>query len=258
MTLSTLQLVGAIVVLFLLACLTSGPGRGNRPNGYNQRQFSNMGMGGMQYPAPTMRRSNPLSKIIWLVVLVVVGYILLTLYAPGVLHSIQSSVHSLSTPASHSSLQSGSESIVGSPTVTADLMDRVLERAGSPAPHTFGETLYTLGIQYHIDPVFPLAFFHHESTFGLKGVAAVTHGLGNVRCTSGWACDPSGGYRAYPTWIIGAEDWFEVMQHVYVEHGLTTVSKIIPVYAPAADRNNEPAYIRAVMDDVAHWRSGQV
>ncbi len=256
MTLSTNTLLILIGVFGALAVLTSGPGRGNRPNGYNQRQFSNMGA--TPYPAPLMRRSNPFSKIIWLAVLVVIGYILLTLYAPGVLHSIQSGMHSLSTPASHSSLQGGSESIVGSPTVTAEFMDRVLERAGSPAPHTFGETLYTLGVQYHIDPVFSLAFFHHESTFGREGVAVGTHALGNVRCTAGWACDPSGGFRAYPTWIIGAEDWFEVMQHVYIEHGLTTVSTIIPVYAPKADRNNEPAYIQAVMNDVARWRSGQV
>jgi len=257
MTFSTPQLVGAIVVFFVLACLTSGPGRKNRPNMGNQRQFSNMGMGAMQYPGHTMRRSNPLSNIIWVLVILTIAYVLLGMYAPSVLHSIQSNFH-LSAPAPHSSPQGGSESIVGSPTVSADLMDRVLEQAGSPAPRTFGKMLYALGIEYHIDPVFPLAFFHHESTFGLKGVAAVTHGLGNVRCTAGWVCDPSGGYRAYPTWILGAEDWFEVMQHVYVEHGLTTVSKIIHVYAPAADHNNEPAYVQAVMSDVAKWRSGQV
>ncbi len=255
MIFTPLQLIGAIVVLFVLACLTSGPGQRNRLNGYNQRQFSNMSAS--PYSAPSLHRPNPFSKIIWLLVILAIGYALLNLYAPGVLHSIQSSLH-LSAPAPHSSLQGSSESIVGSPTVSADFMDRVLVQSGSPAPHDFGQTLYTLGLQYHIDPVFPLAFFHHESTFGLKGVAVVTHGLGNVRCTAGWTCDPSGGYRAYSTWILGAEDWFEVMQHVYVEHGLTTVPKIIPVYAPAADHNNEPAYIQAVMDDVARWRSGQV
>ena len=117
--------------------------------------------------------------------------------------------------------------------------------------------MYQEGVKYGIDPVYALAFFHHESTFGLAGVARVTHSIGNIRCTQGYACDPSGGYRAYPSYAVAVQDWYALIASVYLAHGLNTVEKIIPVYAPNADNNNESSYIANVNNDVAHWREGK-
>lgn len=118
--------------------------------------------------------------------------------------------------------------------------------------------MYDQGVAYGIDPVFALAFFHHESTFGLRGVAVVTLSIGNIRCTTGWQCDPSGGYRAYPSWRAGVADWYALMKTVYIAEGRTTVATIIPQYAPQMDHNDEGAYIQGVMADVIRWRGGQL
>ncbi len=146
--------------------------------------------------------------------------------------------------------------VTGHPTVTASFIDHVLDRVHSPA-YGIGTVMYQQGVKYGIDPIYALAFFHHESSFGLAGVARSTQSIGNIRCTPGYACDPSGGYRSYPSYAVALEDWYHLLASVYIANGLNTVEKIIPVYAPNADHNNESAYIASVNADVAQWREGK-
>jgi hypothetical protein len=155
-------------------------------------------------------------------------------------------------------------SVVGSPTVTAAFIDRVLSAYGSPAAGT-GQALYDDGVATGIDPVYALAFFLHEDSFGTTGWGAVNHSLGNSRC-SGWsACH--GGYRYYTTWEEGYRDWYHLILFGYVKgqvtdsivgHPCSTVEQIVSVYAPSSDGNNEAAYIAAVKRAVASWRAGRV
>ncbi len=147
--------------------------------------------------------------------------------------------------------------VIGRPTITASFIDHILALAHSPA-QGIGQMMYQQGVKYGIDPIYALAFFHHESSFGLAGVARSTHSIGNIRCTQGYTCDPTGGYRSYPSYAVGIEDWYQLLASVYLPNGLTTVEKIIPVYAPNADHNNEAAYIANVNTDVALWREGKV
>ncbi len=154
-----------------------------------------------------------------------------------------------------SSFPRTTSSIVGPPTITADFIDRVLRDAHSPAVG-IGNAMYRLGMQYGIDPAFPLAFFHHESTYGKAGWAVTNHSIGNIRCTAGYACN--GGYRFYSTWEAGVADWYLLISTVYLPQGLNTIEKIIPVYAPSADNNNEAAYIGSVLSDMAAFRRGEV
>lgn len=134
-------------------------------------------------------------------------------------------------------------SVLSKPTVNATLINRVLLAYSSPAAGK-GQALYDDGVKYGIDPVFALAFFLHESTFGTAGVARVTHSLGNIRCTPAY---PScfHGYRMYTNWEDAFLDWYNLIRDVYVASGLTTVEQIVPVYAPASE-NNVHAYIVAV------------
>jgi hypothetical protein len=141
------------------------------------------------------------------------------------------------------------------PTISAAMIEHILVDNGSPAIG-LGQTMYNLGVQYHIDPAYALAFFHHESNYGRKGVAVETHALGNIRCTAGYACDRLGAYRAYPNWTAGFEDWFKLIHDVYLPRGYTTIRTIVPVYAPSSE-NDVPAYIDAVQRDVTVWRSGK-
>lgn len=147
---------------------------------------------------------------------------------------------------------SGSFSLLGRPTVSAAFMNQVLADSHSPAVG-LGTALYADGVQTGIDPVFALAFFWHESSFGTQGVARLTYSLGNIRCTTGYAC--LDGFRAYPSWVAGAADWFALLVQVYLPAGRSTVATIVPVYAPATE-NDVAAYIAAVEHAVSLWRAG--
>lgn len=147
-------------------------------------------------------------------------------------------------------------SVVGSPTISAQMINQVLETYRSPARGK-GQALYDYGVQYSIDPAYALAFFMHESSFGTAGVAKVTHSLGNIRSTAGYPNYQ--GYRLYATWEAGFEDWYKLISQQYVNAwGLYTVDQIIPVYAPASDNNDEAAYIQSIKSAVDAWRSGAV
>jgi hypothetical protein len=163
-----------------------------------------------------------------------------------------------------SSSGAGSDGVVGSPTISSAFIERVLSAYGSPASGT-GAALYSLGVKYDIDPVYALAFFLHEDSFGKTGWGALNHSLGNSRC-GGWS-SCQGGYRFYPTWQAGYEDWYRLIRYGYVEGQVTiplvgyacrTVEQIIPVYAPSSDGNDVAGYIAAVMQAVRAWRQGQV
>jgi hypothetical protein len=150
--------------------------------------------------------------------------------------------------------------VTGEPSLSATLVNRVLARAHSQASGT-GQSLYDLAIQYHLDDAFALAFFQHESGFGTTGMARVTRSLGNIRCSLGYQC--INGYRAYQTWTQGFDDWYHLIEDGYVQghitiplvgHVCTTVSQIVPVYAPASDGNDVAGYIAAVEQAVDGWR----
>lgn len=147
------------------------------------------------------------------------------------------------------------------PSISAAFIDSVLAYYRSPA-QGMGQKVYDYGVKYGIDPAFALAFFGHESSFGLYGVAVETHSLGNIRCTAGYRCLDTvgnGSFRKYATWSEGIEDWYRLIREMYLDQNrLYTVSQIIPVYAPQADHNNERAYIDYVEEHVQIWRDGQI
>ena len=131
-------------------------------------------------------------------------------------------------------------------------IERVLQQYYSPASGK-GQVLYDMGVRYGIDPAYALAFFVHESGCGTKGVARFTHSLGNIRWTEGF--ENYEGYRKYPNWEAGIEDWYKLISNLYIGGwGLRTVDAIIPVYAPWGDNNHPPTYIASVKRMVDSWR----
>ncbi|HEY6406513.1 MAG TPA: glucosaminidase domain-containing protein [Ktedonobacteraceae bacterium] len=157
-----------------------------------------------------------------------------------------------------------SSNVTGPPTISADFIDRVLSAYGSPAAGT-GQALYDFGVESGIDPVYALAFFLHEDSFGETGIGAVNHSLGNIRCSDGYTCQD--GFRSYATWADGYQDWYALILNGYVKgqitdaivgHPCTTIDEIVPVYAPSSDHNNVSAYIAAIERAVTTWRKGQV
>jgi len=158
-------------------------------------------------------------------------------------------------------VKAGPYSVLGAPTVSAAFINKVLASYGSPAAGK-GQALYDLGVKYGIDPVFALAFFMHESTFGTRGEATKTMSLGNLRCIKTRPCaDPNigGGYAQMKSWEDGFEVWYQLISNLYVaDWGANTVDLIIPHYAPSADNNNEAAYISSLKSSVSTWRAGIV
>ena len=146
--------------------------------------------------------------------------------------------------------------VVGKPSISADFINRVLDHYHSPA-NGKGQALYDYGLQYGIDPAYALAFFMHESTFGTRGMARITHSLGNIRATAGHP--QYQGYRFYQTWEEGFKDWYRLIADQYVDKwGLSTIDQIIPVYAPSSDNNDEALYIRTIKLAVNRWRDGAI
>ncbi len=163
-------------------------------------------------------------------------------------------------------------SLVGSPTVSADFINRVLVRYHSPAVGE-GQAIYNDGVKYSIDPVFALAFFMHESSFGTTGEARASLSIGNLRCVgAGYedlhpTCQDN--FAWFSSWDDGIEAWYRLIKNGYVQGGINafigrnacpcvTVAQIIPVYAPRSDHNDEAAYIAAVEQEVDTLRSGEV
>lgn len=150
----------------------------------------------------------------------------------------------------------GPYSVLGKPTITVNFINQVLAAYHSPAAGK-GQTLYDLGVKYGIDPVFALAFFMHESTFGTAGEARSSLSLGNLRCIPNFKCQD--GYAWFNTWEGGFEAWYKLIRNLYVAiWGLTTVDQIIPRYAPTSDNNNEAAYIAALKRAIDTWHADQI
>ena len=148
--------------------------------------------------------------------------------------------------------QLGAYSVLGPPSLSVQQIEVVLKQYGSPAAG-LGQTLFDLGVKYGIDPAYALAFFIHESACGTKGVARFSKSLGNIRWTEGYGNYE--GYRSYPNWETGMEDWYNLITDLYIGGwGLRTVDAIIPVYAPWGDNNHPPTYIASVKSLVDSWR----
>jgi N-acetylmuramoyl-L-alanine amidase CwlA len=125
------------------------------------------------------------------------------------------------------------------------------------------------GKTYHVDPLFVLAMFGHESTYGNAGMARTTKSWGNTRPPSFGAHEVgqipqyidgklNGFFSQYASWLDGcistaarllSPDW------KYAGWGRRTIRSIFDypqdptvVWAPAGDYNNPASYLRSVLD----------
>jgi len=162
----------------------------------------------------------------------------------------------------------GAYSFIGKPTLTANFINQVLASYHSPAAG-LGQQLYDLGVKYGIDPVYALAFFMHESTFGTTGEARKTMALGNERCISDRPCvdQDRGGYAQMLSWEDGFDHFYRLISYGYVYGSVTipivgypclTIDQTIPVFAPSSDNNDVSGYIGALKHELKTWWSGQL
>jgi hypothetical protein len=157
----------------------------------------------------------------------------------------------------------GQHSILGQPTISADTINAVLAKFGSPAAGT-GQIWIDMGKQYGINPAYALAFFIHESSAGtntgwagLKADGSTTHNIGNIICAGYATC--YAGFRDYPSWDTGVEDWYKLILREYVEgRGTSTIEQILPIYCPTNDGCLPNDYIQIVNSMVDQWNQGKL
>jgi hypothetical protein len=165
-------------------------------------------------------------------------------------------------------LKPGAYSFIGSPSLSASFINRVLASYHSPAAG-LGQQLYSLGVKYGIDPAEALAFFMHESLFGTTGEARKTLSLGNERCIADRPCvdQERGGYAQMESWADGFDHWYRLILNGYIYGGVTislvghpclTIGQTIPVYAPSSDYNDVTGYIAALTHELQTWHAGQL
>jgi hypothetical protein len=195
----------------------------------------------------------------YLLLIVVVAFCAFTILAParsGVQSAppvAQTSIHDL---AQVQSAGRDLSTVTGSPSISAQFIDAILCTYKSPACGK-GAALYSEGKRYGIDPVYPLAFFLNESSFGRAGEARQSLSIGNLRCIPGARCID--GYAWFDSWEQGFNAWYALIKNLYIaKWHLSTVDAIIPVYAPAADHNVPAHYIAVIKSAVSLWRAGKV
>jgi Mannosyl-glycoprotein endo-beta-N-acetylglucosaminidase len=150
---------------------------------------------------------------------------------------------------------SGDLSLTGQPTITVAFINQVLADHGSPA-QGLGQVFYDEGLSHNIDPAFALAFYKHESNYGLKGEARSSLSIGNLRCLTNYPCQDN--FAWFPSWTEGIKAWYRLISGpLYVGSGLTTVSAVLGRYAPPTDSNDDTAYVQDIVQTVQTWRSGQ-
>lgn len=141
--------------------------------------------------------------------------------------------------------------IMHASSVSVTAIRAALQGAGSPALYAsyadhkdVAEYMWDSGRVLGVDPAVVMAIFHHESVYGTRGMAVMTHSVGNIRPLPG---QPSlDGYRYYATWQEGIDDCFRLLLS-YARHGATTIPLAIPVWAPPSDNNDDGAYIASVL-----------
>lgn len=227
-------------------------------------------LGGQAYrPRPTYTVPGPQHSIFglfqahpWLIVPVSVLCIAIILLASAPSRLVISGYSGVSSAKSQSSAPpaapSGEHSLLGKPTISADVIDAVLAKYGSPAAGT-GRTWIEMGERYGIDPAYALAFFIQESSAGtnprwdgMKADGSTTHNIGNISCAGYPRC--LGRWRDYGSWQEGIEDWYRLIADEYVRgRGVSTIEQIIPIYAPSFE-NDVNAYIQTVVTLVDKWR----
>ena len=144
-------------------------------------------------------------------------------------------------------------SVLGGPSLSADLINQVFSSASSPAAGT-GQGLYDLSVQSGIDDAYALAVFGKESSFGKYGAGFEDHALGNIVCAGYPTCN--GRFRWYPSWEAGYQDFYQLIKREYVTRGLSTIEAITPVYAPSSE-NDTGLYIQQVRQSMLAFRQAQ-
>jgi hypothetical protein len=148
--------------------------------------------------------------------------------------------------------------INAAPRISAATFAAILTAAHSPAAPSAAQC-FNACVLAGVDPAVALAFFQHESGYGLNGRAVVNRSWGNLRWVPSSRYPANDGFVQYPSFAAGCADFCRLLLGpVYAGSGLRTVSQVVPTYAPASDNNVPAAYISKVNAFVTLWSAAPV
>lgn len=200
-------------------------------------------------------RSWTLALLLGLITIVMGGIIMLKLSQERA--GTTSGVNSPTDAQKITAVASNGYNPIGPPTISLATFTAFLREMNSPALAE-ATSMYQACLTEGGDPALALAFFEHDSSGGKTGVSVYTYSIGNIRCSPGYECfttQGNGSFRSYHSWTEGTTDWVKLLKYYREGRKLSTLEQIIPVYAPAADHNNEAAYIAGVKKRVDELRS---
>ncbi|MBI5884800.1 glucosaminidase domain-containing protein [archaeon] len=128
--------------------------------------------------------------------------------------------------------KAGSVLLYGQPSISAETIDLILSRAGSPAKG-LGSKFIEFSQAYGVDPSFVLAMFRKESNYGRLGKASENKSIGNIR-------QGRAGFKAYASWNAGLQDTFRLLAEGprYIKKSNSTVEEIINIWAPSSENDS--------------------
>ena len=140
-------------------------------------------------------------------------------------------------------------SVVGSPSLPAQMVDTIFARIGSPMVGT-GKAVEQASRQTGVDDAFALGVWWAETNDGAAGVGRADLNPGSVRGSQGYpvAFD---GYTIYPSYAAAIGDWFKLLRNSYVNRGLSTVYTIA---YPYVGTSNAPLWAGKVIALMKQYR----
>jgi hypothetical protein len=125
------------------------------------------------------------------------------------------------------------------------------------------DRLYDLCLWLDIDPAFFLALWLHEQgdPLGSSPVGRATLNPLNIKAYGPrWPSLTIGAvaWNRYSSWQLGCLHAILHLKEIYGAHGMLHVETILPMFAPADDQNNVPAYVASVRRDMAAMQAREV
>lgn len=107
--------------------------------------------------------------------------------------------------------------------------------------------------EFNVNPLFALAMFNKDSSLGTAGAGRDNKNPGNIGCRgdnyaqAGLTAGCPSRFASFNTYGDGAQAYAWLIRAEYIDKGIDTIDKIIPVYAPPSE-NDTAQYIKDVKD----------
>lgn len=148
------------------------------------------------------------------------------------------------------------------PSVTHEQFSAWLKRRKAPIEQVVINRIYTLCVWLDIDPAFVAAIWAHETSqtpgvIGSSDLFKKSNNAGAIKAYGRWpsVAHNDALFNKYESAQLGLIGLVMHLKQMYGAEGYYDVETIIPVYAPASDKNKPESYIAAVLRDMKEMQN---